>query len=121
MTQKQKVEQFDAVHAESWRNHFAMQALYSNSVMWSKWVKEPDSTGKYRLGVFGLDGANGGACITVFEYPNQTPQMTVHPWEQWQAEVRTIQQLGSIYSQVYGALVADIQSKLYELAARKVA
>lgn len=114
MSKATKAERYDAVSAEMWRNHHAMQALYMDTVTWSKWVSEPDSReSKYRIGVFGTTNAMGGYVITVFAHPGQGPQMNCYAWESFQDEVRKAQATGTIYGAMMGACVADVRDKLH--------
>ena len=112
LTQKEKIAGYDDLQAAEWRNGAAVSALYQGTVMWSKWVKEPDSAGKYRVGLFDHKSCTGGYCITAFEYPNQRPQLTVIGWEDFQRRISE-HCGGSVYGTVMASCIADLRNKIY--------
>ena len=118
MTQKQKLERFDGLERESTRYMLAMNDLLNAVVVFSGWVREPNSDGKYRAGVSRLDSPAGGIVIVTYRHPGQGDHSSVYDLESFQAELRTS------YASSWAGPIRDAITdavNLSALVARKVA
>lgn len=78
MTKAAKLEAYDRVARERDRFMLATQDALNGDICWSHWVKDPDSDGRFRVGVARLESASSGYVLVTFRHPRQKDYTTVY-------------------------------------------
>lgn len=86
LTQKQKLETYDAIAAERGRLTLALRDVLADRVVWTRWRRERgDGNGKWRLGLLRCE--TWPLVIVCYRFPGQRDLMQgVVEWEPWRRD-----------------------------------
>ena len=69
-------------------SRMALNAALRGHITWSTWQNETEGNGKHRVGVFGLNRADGGFCVVSYRYPDQEDYTSAYYYGEYIAGLR---------------------------------